>query len=84
MRDLDELRYFLGLEIDRDQFGIFMCQKKYTLDIIKEFGLSYAKPVLISMDSYIKLTANLLLMEVNQYLILQSTKDCLDRNILLI
>lgn len=58
MKDLGDLRYFLGLEIDRDESGIFMCQKKYTLDIIDEFGLSHAKPVLIPMDSHVKLTAD--------------------------
>ncbi|KAL8144972.1 hypothetical protein AgCh_003258 [Apium graveolens] len=58
MKDLGKLRYFLGLEIDRDATGIFMCQKKYTLDIIEEFGLTTAKPVLLSMDSYVKLIAD--------------------------
>lgn len=59
MKDLGSLTYFLGLEIHRDESGIFMSQKEYTLDIIKEYGLSNAKPVLLPMDSHIKLSAEL-------------------------
>uniref|UniRef100_A0A803MS68 Retroviral polymerase SH3-like domain-containing protein n=1 Tax=Chenopodium quinoa TaxID=63459 RepID=A0A803MS68_CHEQI len=41
---------------DRSQQGIFLSQKKYTLDLIKEFGLQKAKPVKIPMDPHLKLT----------------------------
>lgn len=57
MEDLGSLTYFLGMEIHRDESGIFMCQKKYTLDIIKECGISNARPVLLPMDNHIILTA---------------------------
>jgi len=43
MKDLGDLRYFLGLEIIRTEQGIFVSQKKYVLDLIKGYGLLRAK-----------------------------------------
>lgn len=59
MKDRGSLTYFLVLDIHIDESGIFVCQKKYTMDIIKEYGLSNAKPVLLPMDSHIKLSAEI-------------------------
>lgn len=42
MKDLGELRYFLGLEVTRIEQGIFISQKKYVLDLLKEVGLQDA------------------------------------------
>ncbi|XP_021867199.1 uncharacterized mitochondrial protein AtMg00810-like [Spinacia oleracea] len=44
MKDLGSLKYFLGIEVSRSASGLFLCQRKYTLDIITEAGLSGAKP----------------------------------------
>ncbi|XP_021748627.1 uncharacterized protein LOC110714422 [Chenopodium quinoa] len=44
MKDLSVLKYFLGIEVARNPEGIFLCQRKYTLDIIAEFGLLGARP----------------------------------------
>lgn len=44
MKDLGSLKYFLGLEVARGPQGIFLCQRKYALDIISETGLLEAKP----------------------------------------
>uniref|UniRef100_A0A803N312 Retrovirus-related Pol polyprotein from transposon TNT 1-94-like beta-barrel domain-containing protein n=1 Tax=Chenopodium quinoa TaxID=63459 RepID=A0A803N312_CHEQI len=42
MKDLGALRYFLGLEIDRFDKGIFMSQRKYTADLLKEYVAIYS------------------------------------------
>ena len=44
MKDLGPLKYFLGVEVARSASGIFLCQRKYTLDIISEAGLLGSKP----------------------------------------
>ncbi|XP_056849759.1 retrovirus-related Pol polyprotein from transposon RE2 isoform X2 [Raphanus sativus] len=44
MKDLGNLKYFLGLEIARGPEGIFVSQRKYALDIVAECGLLGAKP----------------------------------------
>lgn len=43
MKDLGVLKYFLGIEVARNPNGIFLCQRKYSLDIISEVGLLGAK-----------------------------------------
>ncbi|RVW87772.1 Retrovirus-related Pol polyprotein from transposon RE2 [Vitis vinifera] len=44
MKDLGVLKYFLGIEVARSSVGLFLCQRKYTLDIVSEAGLLGAKP----------------------------------------
>lgn len=56
IKDLGELRYFLGIEISRSADGIFLCQKKYATDIINEFGMAHCKPLHLPMDVHLKLT----------------------------
>lgn len=36
VKELGELQYFLGLEVARSKNGIFVSQRKYTLDLLKE------------------------------------------------
>jgi Reverse transcriptase (RNA-dependent DNA polymerase) len=36
VRDLEQLRYFFGIEITRETEGIVLSQKKYVLDLLKE------------------------------------------------
>lgn len=44
MKDSGKLKYFLGLEIAHGPEGIFVSQRKYTMDIVTECGLLGAKP----------------------------------------
>ncbi|GKB75803.1 retrovirus-related pol polyprotein from transposon TNT 1-94, partial [Tanacetum coccineum] len=48
--DLGTLKYFLGVEVARAQDGIFLCQQKYSLNIICEVGLFGAKPAKIPIE----------------------------------
>ncbi|XP_071694977.1 secreted RxLR effector protein 161-like [Rutidosis leptorrhynchoides] len=44
MKDLGKLKYFLGIEVLRSQQGIFICQKKYILDLLVETRMIDCKP----------------------------------------
>lgn len=59
MKDLGGLRYFLGIEVDRSTQGFFLSQKKYVQDLIKEYGMTKARPLKIPIDPAIKLNAEL-------------------------
>ncbi|GJT32189.1 kinase RLK-Pelle-LRR-XI-1 family protein [Tanacetum coccineum] len=50
LNDLGTLKYFLGVEVAHAQDGIFLCQRKYALDIISDVGLLGAKPAKISIE----------------------------------
>lgn len=58
MKDLGVLKYFLGIEVARNSEGIFLCQRKYTLDIISEVGLLAAKPANFPMEQNHKLSSS--------------------------
>jgi len=45
IKDLGELKYFLGFEVARSKRGLVLNQRKYCLDILVEFGLTGCKPV---------------------------------------
>lgn len=38
MKDLGALKYFLGIEVARNNQGIYLCQWKYTLDMLSDAG----------------------------------------------
>lgn len=45
-----EIKYFLGIEIVRNPSSLFLCQRKYTLEILSEAGLLGAKPVFTTIE----------------------------------
>ena len=44
VKDLGRLKYFLGMEIARSKQGIFISQRKYTLDLLNETGKLGCRP----------------------------------------
>ena len=57
MKDLGELKFFLGIEVARSNEGIVMCQRKYALELVTETGMSGAKPVSTPLEINQKLTS---------------------------
>jgi len=45
MSMMGELTFFLGLQIKQSPKGIFICQTKYTKELIKKFGMEDAKAI---------------------------------------
>ena len=52
MKDLGPLKYFLGLELARGLAGLFLSQRKCTLDILTECGMLGCKPCSFPMEQH--------------------------------
>ncbi|RVW35073.1 Retrovirus-related Pol polyprotein from transposon TNT 1-94 [Vitis vinifera] len=55
IKDLGNLKYFLGMEIARSKKGIAVSQRKYVLDLLNETGMLGCKPTETPMDTTVKL-----------------------------
>jgi hypothetical protein len=44
VKDLGQLRYFLGIEIARSPKGIILSQRKYILDLLKDTSMILCRP----------------------------------------
>uniref|UniRef100_A0A3Q7G191 Reverse transcriptase Ty1/copia-type domain-containing protein n=1 Tax=Solanum lycopersicum TaxID=4081 RepID=A0A3Q7G191_SOLLC len=53
IKDLGEMRYFLGLEIARNKDGIMVSQRKFALDLISDFGLVWIKPISTPLEKLV-------------------------------
>lgn len=58
-RDLGEFRYFFGIEVDRSSEGIFLSQRKYIDDLLKQYNMKQCRSLKLPMDYHIiKLLTN--------------------------
>lgn len=58
MKDLGDLKYFLGIEVARNETGFHLCKKKNALDIIAEAYLLASKPVNFPLEQNHRLAIN--------------------------
>ena len=58
MTDLGHLRYFLGIEVSRSPKGIFLTQRKYILDLLKETGIYDSKSAATPIEQNHRLSSD--------------------------
>ena len=52
---MDELNYFIGLQVKQTKDGIFISQTKYIKKIIKKFGMESSKEISTPMSPTFRL-----------------------------
>ncbi|GKD12584.1 ribonuclease H-like domain-containing protein [Tanacetum coccineum] len=72
IKDLSNLNYFLGIEVLKTRDDLCLSQKKYCLELLKEYGLLGCKPISTPMGpnsvmSYIPTSVNPLLDNITGY-----------------
>lgn len=49
MTDLGKMKFFLGIEVSQQSKGIFICQRKYALEVLKRFGMMESHEVIVQL-----------------------------------
>lgn len=57
IKDLRRLHYFLGLEVLYKDDGVLISQRKFTMDLRKEFDCTKYSSMISPLDSSVKLSA---------------------------
>ncbi|KAI3730786.1 hypothetical protein L1987_61963 [Smallanthus sonchifolius] len=57
MKDLGELKYFLGIEVIKTDNGVCLSQRKYCLELLAEYDMTGCKPVNSPIEQNYVLTA---------------------------
>ena len=65
MSMVGELKYFLGLQVKQQKYGIFIFQEKYAKNLVKRFGSDSKKHASTPMSSLVKLSSNPASVEVD-------------------
>jgi hypothetical protein len=58
MKDLGELRYFLGIKVIQSLKGIWLLQKQYALNKLTKYGMTGCKPISIPLKQNVKLNVD--------------------------
>ena len=56
VKDLGQLKYFLGIEISHGPKGMFLSQRKYVLDLLKETGMLESRPAATPIEQNCRLS----------------------------
>ncbi|CAL1355517.1 unnamed protein product [Linum trigynum] len=55
MKELGELKHFLGLEVEKREDDLFLSQRRYVIVLLDKFGVQECKPMTTPMEANVKL-----------------------------
>jgi histone deacetylase 1/2 len=58
LKDLGDVHYFLGIEVNKMQDGLLLTQEKYTSDILERVGMTKCKAMNTPMETSEKLSTH--------------------------
>ena len=67
MKDLNHLKYFLGIEVSRSDKGIFLSPRKYALHFLQETSMSACQPADTLVEEGLKLCVDQVPVDTRRY-----------------